>query len=202
MSSTYRTWNDKRDPPLIIQHWEVENLWLRSLDQHLFQLWFQWFQILWLSFAIANLLKLWMLKFISWWFHRTRGVHIRCLILYARAIHTCSMCRVFPLFLYWECRVQASTTLSHDIPNMISTLDLVQTSKSPIVFASCKKQGIVSNRWHSIGLDSPYDEKTLEGIYFHHSYPWIIRKLKDIKLWLDLIQHQICLNTNQTFHLE
>ena len=37
-----------KDPsPLTTPHWEVENLWLRSLDQQLPQLEFQHFQILW-----------------------------------------------------------------------------------------------------------------------------------------------------------
>ena len=56
---------DKRIRP-ITYDWEVENLWFRSLEQHLPQLWFQWFQVLWSRFKFANTLKLLLLESIAW----------------------------------------------------------------------------------------------------------------------------------------
>ena len=57
-------WMIKELPP-ITPHWKVENLWFWSLDQHLPQLQFQRFQILWSCFIFTNMLKLLMLKSIG-----------------------------------------------------------------------------------------------------------------------------------------
>jgi hypothetical protein len=71
MLSTYITLNDKRVPPSPPNNTTLgsRNLWFELLDQHLCQLRFQRFHILWSWFTIANMLSLQCSSPLGRWFH-------------------------------------------------------------------------------------------------------------------------------------
>ena len=76
MPSTYTILNIERVPP-VTPYWEVESICFHNLDEHLPQLQFERFQILWSWFAIANMLKLLLLESIGYMIpHSWRCPHL------------------------------------------------------------------------------------------------------------------------------